>query len=114
MTPPRNAAIDFDGTLNNWKASPKHNGWGPPMQGAQNGMIHLRGMGLRLVVFTVKAHTPAGIRAVEDWLQQYKIPYDEVTALKPPAVVYLDDRAVRFTDWTTAVPDIKAFLRGTQ
>lgn len=111
MTPPRNAAIDFDGVLNDWRHSPKKNGWGPPVQGAQNGMIRLRAMGLRLVVYTVKATTPDGTAAVTRWLKDYKIPYDDVTAVKPAAVVYLDDRAVRFTTWDAAIPEIRDFIR---
>lgn len=111
MTPPRNACIDFDNTLCDWNHPHPGHTWGNPILGAQLGMAHLRGMGLRLVVYTVKATTPEGTKAVEGWLRNNKIPYDEVTAIKPPAVVYLDDRAVRFTTWQAAIPAIRTSIR---
>lgn len=111
MTPPRVAAIDFDGVLNDWQNSPTHNGWGPPIDGALPAMRRLRGLKLRIVVFTTKAANPSGKAAVEGWLRENYMPYDEVTATKPAALFYLDDRAIRFTDWPTAFPAIQRVLR---
>jgi capsule biosynthesis phosphatase len=34
-----------------------------------------------------------------DWLERYDIPYDEIYFGKPNAQVYIDDRALRFSDW---------------
>jgi len=37
---------------------------------------------------------------MKDWLRLHKIPFDSIaTEGKPPAHVYLDDRALRFTNW---------------
>jgi hypothetical protein len=33
------------------------------------------------------------------WLNKYNIPFDEVTNNKPKAMCYIDDRAIRFTNW---------------
>ena len=38
-------------------------------------------------------------KQITDWLELYKIPYDDLTNQKPPAIAYIDDRAVRFTNW---------------
>ena len=40
------------------------------------------------------------VKAVVSWLQRHEIAVDEVCEHKPPALVYVDDRAVRFQgDW---------------
>lgn len=36
-----------------------------------------------------------------DWLDRYGILYDEIYFGKPNADLYIDDRALRFTDWNT-------------
>lgn len=36
---------------------------------------------------------------VEDWLNYFEVPFDEVTAIKPVADLYIDDRALRYTNW---------------
>ena len=33
------------------------------------------------------------------WLEQHRIPYDEIHFGKPYADVYIDDNAIRFTTW---------------
>jgi capsule biosynthesis phosphatase len=35
-----------------------------------------------------------------DWLDKYEIKYDEIYFGKPNAEVYIDDRALRFSDWS--------------
>jgi len=35
-----------------------------------------------------------------NWLDKYEIPYDEIYFGKPNAHIYIDDRAVRFENWT--------------
>ena len=34
-----------------------------------------------------------------DWLERHDIPYDEIYFGKPNAHIYIDDRALRFSDW---------------
>jgi capsule biosynthesis phosphatase len=34
-----------------------------------------------------------------DWLDKYKIPYDEIYFGKPSADFYIDDKAIKFTEW---------------
>ncbi len=46
------------------------------------------------------------------WLRKHGIEVDEVCEHKPPAVVYVDDRAVPFRgDWDQVIVDIRNFRR---
>jgi len=61
-----------------------------------------------IVVFSAKARTDrmlingkTGVELIKDWLQKHGILkyVKEVTAEKPRAVAYIDDKAIRFTTW---------------
>jgi hypothetical protein len=100
----RTVAVDFDGVLHRY-----HLGWQgeipteEPVLGAAEGVAAIRAAGFRVVVFSCRALVKAGRDGIVAWLAQHKIEVDEVTAIKPHAVVYLDDRAVRFTgSWADA------------
>jgi 5'(3')-deoxyribonucleotidase len=101
-------AIDFDGVLHD-KAHPlEGKKMGAPMPGAQAAMDELYQAKHKIIIFTTMATTPGGKQAVEDWLDWYDFDYHEVTAIKPNADLFLDDRAVRFTDWTSAILELKS------
>jgi len=95
----RTIAVDFDGVIHAYGA-----GWldgtcyDLPVPGAKAALETLHSSGFRVVVFT----TRQDLAAVATWLYFYNIPYDELTNKKVPALAYIDDRAVRFTNW----PDI--------
>ena len=104
-------AVDFDGVLHRYSR-----GWtGPgdvydePTAGALQAVEDLV-QHFRVVVFTARARTPGGASAVHWWLRLHGFPGLEVTAEKPPAVVYLDDRAMRFDGrWDGIVDAVRAF-----
>ena len=49
---------------------------------------------------------------MENWLRAHDIEVDEVTEFKPPALVYVDDRAVRFRgDWEQTIDEIRQFRK---
>lgn len=93
-------AVDFDGVLHSY-TSP----WvqaevipDPPVPGAIDWLREIS-EDLRVVIHTTRGKTPSGRAAVQDWLVAHGWEGGaavEVTAEKPPALVYLDDRAVRF------------------
>jgi len=84
---------------------------GKPLPGALNAMQNLED-DFTVVVYTTKAVTPEGQKVVQDWLKFYHIPYARVTAIKPNAVLFVDDRALRFVDWDQAAGYINAMLEG--
>ena len=50
----------------------------------------------RVAVHSARCRTEAGRQAVANWLHKHDIIVDEVCEHKPPAYVYVDDRAIRF------------------
>ncbi len=85
--------VDLDGVLNtfdSWR-SPEY--FHPLRPGAREFLMRLRQDGFKVVVFTVR-----WFEWVEKWLEENGIRHfvDQVTDRKPPAQVYLDDRAVCF------------------
>lgn len=99
-------AIDFDGVIHKYSK-----GWQDgsiydvPMEGAIEALERLLKRGYRVVIHTCRAETSEGMNQVLQWLlthaphlakEEYKI---SVTDKKPKAIAYVDDRAIRFTNW---------------
>ena len=110
---PRTICLDFDGVLHSYRS-----GWrgeeiipDPPIHGTSAAVSRLRQY-YRVVVYSARCRTEAGRRAVEDWLRKHDIVVDEVCEHKPPALVYVDDRAIPFRgDWDQTISDIRQFRK---
>ena len=93
-----NVAFDFDGVINSYTR-----GWlgateipDPPVPGIREAIEQIRSAGYRVVVMSSRCLNPGGETAVRKYLLEHGIGVDDVTALKPAAVCYIDDRAIRF------------------
>lgn len=104
---PKTVCLDFDGVMNTYT------GWqGPdvlfePRPGLREFLESLRQSGFEVVVLSTR--NPARI---SNWLIDNNLNdlVKGVTDLKPPAVVYLDDRAVCFKgDFDAALGAVKDF-----
>jgi hypothetical protein len=92
-------AIDFDGVIHD-KAHPQPGKrMGFPIEGTKETMDLLREEGAYIIIFSVWANGDLNQRAIETWLNYFEIPYDYITNVKPKADYYIDDRAIRFTNW---------------
>lgn len=116
-------AVDFDGVIHQYSK-----GWydstiyDPPMPGTKEGLDLLKSLGVRIIIFSVRATEmsqfedlqPRASQEVEiaEWMNRYNLPYDEIwtKTAKPFAHIYLDDRAVRFETWPNALGLIKELL----
>ena len=109
----RTVCLDFDGVIHSYRS-----GWkgattipDPPIHRVKEAIERL-GKNFRVVVNSARCESEAGCQAIRDWLQKHDIPVDEVCRYKPPAHIYVDDRAVPFTgDWDQTINDINRFRK---
>jgi len=69
-----------------------------PIAGAQAALRKLRAAGYVVVVYTARGWGEYPM--TRRWLDEHGFEYDGLHMGKPIADVWIDDRAVRFTDWT--------------
>lgn len=104
-------AVDFDGTICKYQHFKDGVIWQEPQEGAQEILAALRVQGWKIIVHTcrvaqIHADYQESIIAVAEWLKKHNIEVDGITAEKPIATAYIDDRGLRFTNWQ----DIKNYF----
>ncbi len=95
-------AVDFDGVIHDWQHPKPGRRMGPPVSGAKDALIQLKAQG-----HTILIHSCNRPSVIYDWMKYYEVPYDTIWdgLGKPKADRYLDDRAVKFTDWSSLNTD---------
>lgn len=94
-------AVDFDGVIHSYTTPYNHldptEVPDPPVPGAIEWLNEIR-KDFEVIIFTTRGDHPARISAVQLWLAKwgYEDPWPTVTNQKLPALVYIDDRALRF------------------
>lgn len=91
--------FDFDGVIHSYTS-----GWqgsdaaipDPPVSGIKEAIDHIRAAGYRVVVVSTRCRSVEGQYAIAHWLRENGIEVDNITSEKPPAVCYVDDRAITF------------------
>ena len=109
----RTICLDFDGVIHSYRS-----GWcgaevipDPPLHGTKDAIDRLRTR-FRVVVHSARCATESGHEAVKAWLAKHRLEVDEVCRFKPPAAIYIDDRALPFRgDWQQTVVDIHDFRK---
>ena len=93
----KTVVFDFDGVINSYTS-----GWqgvdvipDPPVEGIKEAIKEIRNH-YRVVVVSTRCFQEGGEAAVKAWLGKHEIIVDDVLAYKPPAIVYIDDRALTF------------------
>ncbi len=103
----RIVCVDLDGVLNTYTEWVSPEFIHPPRAGARDFLRNLHEAGYKVVVLTVRWH-----EWVRSWLEQHGMSefVDEVTDRKPPAVAYIDDRAICFRgDFGETLESLRAF-----
>ena len=108
----KNLAIDFDGVLHdNNKGFYDGTCYGNMIQGTYEALSSLSKK-YNIIIYTAKAkpsrplvNGKTGVELVWDWLEtnNLSIFVKEVTAEKPRAVAYIDDKAIHFTSWSETI-----------
>jgi predicted phosphatase len=88
-------AVDFDNVIHDAKNPLEGKRMGAPIEGARSALQILRQKG-KVIIFSVWGNNP---KPIEEWLRYYDIPFDSITNIKPQADCYIDDKAIRFTNW---------------
>ena len=90
-------AIDFDGVICARNGIPTGElTWDDkPVDGALDAIKLFQKTGKKVWVFT----SNPDLDGVRDWLKKHNFPEIEVTNIKKPAHAFIDDRAIRFTNW---------------
>lgn len=94
----RTVVFDFDGVIHSY-----YNGWqgnaiipDPPVPGIKEAIDEIRAAGYEVVVVSTRCASPFGRDAIRAYLAANNIKVDDVVAEKPPAICYIDDRAICF------------------
>lgn len=109
-------AFDFDGVVHRngkpWKGVAVIED--VPNPGIPELFRKLKAAGYQVVIHTCRALTPEGRRAVVHWLTANHMIelIDNVTAVKPIARCYVDDRAIRFEGCEGLLNAIEQFGKG--
>lgn len=105
---PKHVCVDFDGVLaqyTGWKG-PDH--LGTPRPGADEFLKEILNLGMKAIILSTRE--PEKIRA---WLAEWKMSHlvARITNEKPPALVYIDDRALRFRgDFQETLVELQRFV----
>lgn len=90
--------FDFDGVIHSYTS-----GWqgatnipDPPVDGIREAIQEIRDAGYEVIVVSTRCNTFEGEEAIRMYLRGQNIVVDEIMAHKPPAIVYIDDRAICF------------------
>ena len=108
----KTVVFDFDGVIHSYTS-----GWqgigvipDPPVPGIKEAIAEIRSAGYEVVVVSSRCANHDGRVAIEEWLNHYGIEVDSICDVKPPAVVYIDDRAICFDGKPESLlPQIQSF-----
>ena len=90
--------FDFDGVIHSYTS-----GWigpdvipDPPVPGIKEAIAEIRAAGYMVFVVSARCRHPLGMVAIDEYLKRHGIEVDDICMEKPPAVAYIDDRAICF------------------
>ncbi len=104
----KNLAIDFDGVIHDFSKG-WHDGtcYGDPLPGSLDAIRKLSSR-FNIIIFTAKAkpsrplvNGKTGTELVSEWLKKHDVLHlvQEITAEKPRAQLYIDDKGYHFENW---------------
>lgn len=90
--------FDFDGVVHSYTSGWKGENIIPdsPVTGIKEAIDEIRKAGYEVIIVSTRCAHYEGQVAILEWLRKYQIAVDDVCKEKPPAIVYIDDRAICF------------------
>lgn len=104
--------IDFDGVVHRYSEGFKDGFiYDIPMEGCKEALQILSNK-FNLVLFSARISAQEdgnGKQDIIDWLEKYGLSkyFSKITDVKGPAVAYIDDMAIRHTDWNTTMAKLE-------
>ncbi len=112
-------SIDFDGVIHSFESGFGDGTiYGTPINGSYEALEKLS-MKYKLVIYTAKAkddrplvNNKTGKELVWEWLKKYNLNtfIHDITAEKPRAIVYIDDKSIRFHTWDQTLKELNSFI----
>jgi trehalose-6-phosphatase len=99
----KSIAIDFDGVIHRYSKD-WHDGtiYDFPQEGAIKGLKKLSKK-YNLIIYTCRKNK----KEIQNWLKKYNFNNGiEIITNKPKAVAYIDDKAIRFSNWDNLLKKI--------
>lgn len=109
----KTVCVDFDGVIHAFTSPWTHGReiHDGPVPGAID-FLHELGKYFKVVILSSRVNDSGGETAIREWLKQYgMLTYKviEITDTKPPAALYIDDRAYCFEGTFPSIQEIKNF-----
>lgn len=96
-------SIDLDGTICTEEKTFER-ALAKPIPGAREALQTLVNAGHTVVIYSARSWSE--LRMTEAWLKANEIPYHGLHLGKPVADVFIDDRAIGFTEWSATLADL--------
>ena len=114
-TSEKTIALDFDGVIHN-DTKGFHDGtiYGTPIEGTKDALIELS-KSYKLVIYSCKSNpnrplinNKTGTELIWEWLEQWDMKQyiSDVVINKPNALLYIDDRGLKFESWNQIMRQI--------
>lgn len=96
----KTVVFDFDGVIHSYTS-----GWqgidnipDPPVPGIGEALKEIHDAGYEVVIVSTRCSEVLGLLAINTWLEYHELfqYVDKILKEKPPAIVYVDDRAICF------------------
>ncbi len=108
----KSICLDFDGVINSYKS-----GWqgetiipDPLVLDTKAAIDRLRKEGWRVLVYSTRCKTAKGREAIRKYLRENGIFVDEICTDKPTALIYVDDRGLKFNgEWSQTLREIATY-----
>jgi hypothetical protein len=95
--------VDLDGTICTEEQTFER-ALAKPIPGAREALKALIEAGHTVIIYSSRSWSE--LRMTEAWLKSHDIPYSGLHLGKPVADLFIDDRAVTFTDWKATLHDL--------
>ncbi len=114
-TSEKTIALDFDGVIHN-DTKGFHDGtiYGTPIEGTKDALIELS-KSYKLVIYSCKSNpnrplinNKTGTELIWEWLEQWDMKQyiSDVVINKPNALLYIDDKGLKFESWNQIMRQI--------